>query len=318
MFKNATLYRIGTEWSAELEQIEEVLQKSRFVECGPTQPLAMGWVEPRGEAHGPLAESVGGQWMFKLMTEKKVVPGSVVKRKTDELAARVEKETGRKPGKKQTKEIKEQALLDLLPMAFTKRSATVVWIDRENRLLLIDSASQSKADEVVTALVQGFKGFSAMLIQTDTSPAVSMSEWLMTREAPPGFSVDRECELQSQDETKANVKYARHMLDTDEVVAHIASGKTPTKLAMTWDGRVSFVLTQSGQIKKISFLDVVFEKGGSEKDDGFDANTAITTGEMSKLIPDLLNALGGEKLGFGDAPAAPAAAVTSEAAPSPA
>jgi len=311
VFKNATLYRIGPEWSATVEEIEEALDKGRFVECGATQPLAMGWVEPRGEPNGPLVESVGGQWMLKLMTEKKVVPGSVVKRKVDELSARIEKETGRKPGKKQSKEIKEQAVLELLPMAFTKRSATVIWIDRENRLLLIDSSSQAKADEVVTALVQGFTGFSDMLVQTETSASVSMAEWLVSKEPPPGFSIDRECELQSQDETKANVKYARHMLDTDEVAQHITGGKVPTKLAMTWDGRVSFLLTESMQIKKLSFLDVTFENSTAKGDDGFDADTAIATGEMSKLIPDLLEALGGERLKFGE-PAAKSEAVVDD------
>jgi recombination associated protein RdgC len=37
---------------------------------------------------------------------------------------------------------------------------------------------------------------------------------------------------------------------------------------------------------------VVFE--GAGKDDGFDADAAIATGELRKLLPDLLAALGGE------------------------
>ena len=66
----------------------------------------------------------------------------------------------------------------------------------------------------------------------------------------------------------------RHPLDTDEVRQHIATGKRPTRLALTWQGRVSFVLTETGQIKKIDFLDVVFE-GRAHTDkagDAFDAD----------------------------------------------
>ena len=74
---------------------------------------------------------------------------------------------------------------------------------------------------------------------------------------------------------------------------HIKQGKLPTKLALTWDDRVSFVLTERLQIKKLAFLDSVFE--GTKADDGkFDTDVAIATGELRKLIPDLIEALGGE------------------------
>jgi len=66
-----------------------------------------------------------------------------------------------------------------------------------------------------------------------------------------------------------------------------------TRLAMTWEGRISFIMTDSLVIKKLAFLDVVFEGHKQGKEDAFDADVAITTGELSKLIPDLIDALGG-------------------------
>ena len=48
------------------------------------------------------------------------------------------------------------------------------------------------------------------------------------------------------------------------------------------------------QLKKITFLDVVFEATSAEKDEGFDADVAIATGELRKLLPELMDALGGE------------------------
>lgn len=289
------VYRIGSAWSTTVEQIEENLTKLRFVPCSASQEQSIGWVEPRGQANGALIEAIGGHWMLKLQIENKVLPASVVKRKVEELAAHIEQSEGRKPGKKERKEIRDNALLELLPMAFTKQGSVLVWIDPGERLLTLDAGSQGRADAVMTCLMECVPGLTVELIQTAQSPAVCMAGWLVSREAPPGFSIDRECELKSTDENKATVRYAKHALDIDEVRQHIEGGKVPTKLAMTWEGRVSFLLTETMQVKKLTFLEGVFENTSGEKEDKFDADVAISTGELSQLIPDLLLALGGEQ-----------------------
>ncbi len=295
MFKNLLIFRIGPAWATTLLQLEEKLQEQIFVECGPTQDKSIGWTSPRGEAHGALVESVGGQWLLKLMMERKSVPASVIDRHVQERTAHIETTTGRKPGKKETRELKDDARLELLPMAFTQRGATLVWIDPVARLLIIDASSQGKADEVLTALSKGMDNLGAMPIQTMMSPVAVMSDWLLSQEPPASFSIDRECELKASDQSKAVVRYAHHALDIQEVQQHIQSGKLPTRLAMTWAGRVSFVLTNTLQIKKLAFVEGVFENNESAgKADRFDADVAIGTGEISKLIPDLVQALGGE------------------------
>lgn len=293
MFANLIIYRIAPQWSATLDQVEQALVKTPFAECGPTQEKSVGWIPPRGEAHGAFAEGVAGQWILRFMTESKVLPASALTRKVKEKAERVEKETGRKPGKKEGKELKDEARLDLLPMALTKQAHIWVWIAPASRLLVLDTSSQGRADEVVTHLVEALPGLSVSLLDTETSPQAAMAHWLKEQEPPTGFTVDRECELKSAGEEKAVVRYARHPLDIEEVRAHIDAGKLPTRLALTWDDRVSFVLTDNLQIRKVQLLDTVFE-GTKADDGGFDADVAIATGELGKLIPDVLDALGGE------------------------
>lgn len=292
------VYRVGPDWQPTVEQIEDSLAKTTFVETGATQQQSMGWAPPRGTLHAPLIEDIGGHWLLKLMIETRVLPSSVVKRRTDEMAERIELETGRKPGKKQTKDLKEQATLELLPMAFTKQSAIRVWIAPAQHLLMIDAGSAGRAEEVVSLLIKELPGLNLHLIQTAEAPAVCMAAWLMDGVPPEGFTIDRECELKSVDEMKSVVRYARHSLDIEEVRQHLTSGKSPTRLAMSWRDRVSFMLTDTLQIKKISFLDVVFEGrdggGSGDKDEAFDADAAIATGELCKLIPELIDGLGGE------------------------
>ena len=294
VFKNVIMYCIAPGWSLSAEEVEARLQDNHFVECGASQEKSLGWVEPRGEAHGPLLEVVAGQWILKLMTETRALPASVVNRKAQERVAQIEASTGRKPGKKETRDLKDDIRLELLPMAFTKQSSTTVWIDRDAQVLVTDAGSQARADELITLLVQGLPGLALSLVNTQLSPSAAMADWLVSQQSPPGFSVDRESELKAADESKAVVRYARHRLDTDEVRQHIEGGKMPTRLALTWNDRVSCVLTEGLQLKKVAFLDVVFEGASTGKDDGFDADVAIATGELQKALPALLEALGGE------------------------
>jgi len=88
----------------------------------------------------------------------------------------------------------------------------------------------------------------------------------------------------------------RHTLEADEVRRHIAAGKQCTRLAMTWDSKISFVLTESLAIKGIKPLDVINEKESSTKNDDerFDGDMMLMTGELAKLMADVVEALGGE------------------------
>lgn len=295
MITNAIIYRLTSSGLITAAKLEDAFNRIyAFEPCTSNQEKSIGFVPPRCEEHGALVEGVNGQLIMKLMTETRSVPGPVITLKAKERAAQIESTTGRKPGKKETREIKDDIRLELLPDAFPKQSASLIWIDPAARLLVIDAASQSKADEVVTMLVKSIEGMAVRLIETRLSPTAAMSEWLIRQEPPAGFSVDRECELKAADESKAVVRYSRSPLDTDDVREHVESGKLPTRLALTWDSRVSFVLTENLQIKKLKFLEVVFEKTSAGKEDGFDANVAIMTGELCKLIPALSDALGGE------------------------
>jgi recombination associated protein RdgC len=298
MFKNALIYRIDSWDAPALSAIEERLAGQRFIECAASQPESAGWVEPRGVKHGALVETVAGQTLLRSCVERKAVPTSVVKPMLEQRLQKIEADTGRRPRGKALRELKEGIVHELLPRAFAKRSHTLVWLDAKTRRVLVDAASVKKADALVTRLAELLGGnLRLSLLQTRTSPATAMAEWLATRDAPAGFSIDRDCELKQPDSGKASVRYARHPLDIDEMALHIQQGKLPTQLAMTWNGRVSFVLTEALTLKKIKLLDVVLEGNAPAKDeDHFDADVAISTGELSRLIPDLVQALGGELL----------------------
>jgi hypothetical protein len=119
--------------------------------------------------------------------------------------------------------------------------------------------------------------------------------------APAGFTIDRDCELKAVGEEKAAVPTSAIPLGDEvsgEIKAHLAAGKLPTKLALTWNDRISFVLNEKLEIKRLAFLDLLkeeAEKSAERADEQFDADFALMTGELSRFLPDLLAALGGEQ-----------------------
>ncbi|MES2978186.1 MAG: recombination-associated protein RdgC [Pseudomonadota bacterium] len=307
MFKNVSFFRIAHDFVApSADALEEALQAAAFLPCGATQPESSGWIPPRGNKSTVLLESVGAQLIMRLCTERRPLPASAVKAEVEARIEKYKQETGHeRVGSRIKKEIKEEVLLDLLPRAFTKRSTTTLWLDPVNKFLVVDSGSLTGADKVVSFLIEALSaipgagpGIQIKPVQTVMSAGASMSHWLSSREAPVSFTVDRDCELKMPDDQKSTVRYSRHTLEIDEVAQHISTGKVATQLAMTWNDRVSFVLNEAAQLRRLKLLDVVLEgvADRGKDDDGFDADAAIITGELSALLPDLLEALGGEQL----------------------
>jgi recombination associated protein RdgC len=295
-FKNIKIFRLSSDFSLSAEAIESLLEKARFTPGSSLDMVSMGWVSPTDE--GGLVHTLAGQYLISLRVDKKLLPSSVVNQVARARAADIEEQQGYKPGRKQMKEIKERVTEELLPKAFSVHRDTRVWIDTRNHWLAIDAAAGAKADEVIGMLAKALDPFPATPLYTEISPASAMTQWLLENDGPGAFTIDQDTELRSTSENRATVRYVRHSIETDEVRKHVQNGKQCTRLAMTWADRVSFVLTDALDIKRISPLDVLKENQealSTADADAFDTDFALMTGELGKMLNDLVDALGGEK-----------------------
>jgi recombination associated protein RdgC len=149
---------------------------------------------------------------------------------------------------------------------------------------------------VIKLLLKAVDKMPLESLRVQRSPVAVMTAWLETDEAPVGFTVDQDTELRATGESKAAVRYVKHALEADDIRRHIAAGKQCTRLAMTWNDRISFVLTETLAIKGIKPLDVIKENDASTRNDEerFDNDMMLMTGELSKMLTDIVEALGGE------------------------
>lgn len=293
IFKNLQIYRLPAPWPLQIEALEEQLARRRFQPCGSQDMESRGWISPATDER--LVHAVGGQWLISLGVEHKLLPSSVVKQVADEKAEEIEAAQGYKPGKKQMKELRERVTQELLPRAFSRRRRMFAWIDPTNGWLVVDAPSAARAEDMLEVLRQTLDSFPLTLLRTERSAGSTMADWLATGEAPAGFTIDQDCELRSVAEDKAAVRYMRHDLEGDGVKAHLGEGKRPTRLALTFDDRVSFVLSDKAEIKRLAFLDVFHEQMPEEESEQgrFDVLFSLMTGELLRLIDALIDALGG-------------------------
>lgn len=300
-FRNLQCYRLPRAWRVSADELEEQLGGRRFQPCGSQDLEVRGWASPTGD--DSLVHRVGGQWLIALGVEQRLLPASVVKQEAAERAEELALQQGYKPGRKQMKDLREEITREFLPRAFTRRRKVFVWIDPVDGWLGIDAPSQTRAEDVLEVLRQTLDSLPLALLRTERSPTAAMADWLAGGEAPAGFSIDDDCELRSVTDERAAVRYVRHSLDGDEVRGHLAGGKMPTRLALTFDDRVSFILTEKLEIKRLDFLDVVKESlEAADTEDAqalFDAGFALMSGELRRLLPALLEALGGETVAEG-------------------
>lgn len=290
-FRNLQAYRI-TSANITLNSLEEALSQHALQSCMQMEMQSRGWVTPREEQQN-FVHAYGQQWLIALGVEKKLLPAAVINQHAKDRLTKIAQMQGYKPGKKQIRDMKEATIIELMPRAFTQRHKTYGWIDSISNRLIIDTASAHKADEFVEMLLKSVSGLTLAPLETKISPSSAMTRWLSGDDLPSVFTIDRDCELQGMSDEKETIRYTCHVLDADEIARHVRAGKKVIKLAMTWSGKISFVLNDNLQLRRIAPQDILKESTESSEE-LFISDFTIMSGELSQLITDVIDALGGE------------------------
>ena len=200
---------------------------------------------------------------------------------------------------KEKTELKELIINTLLPQSFTKTSRHYAYLSPSKGYMVLNTSSAKVADELTSFLRKTIGSLPVRIPAVNQAPASVMTHWVTNPESlPNGIEVGYECELTSHGEDKGSIKYKGLELDQDQIEQQIKSGMEVTKLAIDWNESMSLLLGSDLSIKRIKFGDMLQEQlEDSNAEDAasmFDAGFTIMTAEFDRLIPDILNAFGGE------------------------
>ncbi len=261
MFKNASIFSFNG-------VVTGLVKTQAFVPVGDLTHESCGWSPVRGDE---LVVSVANQVLLHFTMEKKHLPASAVQTLLDERCAAVEPA----PGKKARAALKEAIIDELLPRALATRKTTKVWLDVPNKRLVIDSVSNGVINAVLTALAPCDLNVGDAFWPS----AAVLTTWLA--DVPADFSIDDQVTMQF--DSGKTVKYASTDLHGEDVQDNVSNGAQVRTLAMTFNDRVSFVMTDDMQLRRIKPLQVLKDAAATGAD-AFESEFTLQCLELGALI----------------------------------
>ncbi len=297
-FKNILFYRFTEQVNYSVEQLQEAFTEHCFTPCKSQELSRYGWVAPHQNMGENLIFQSNGSFLITAQKEDKLVPSSVINQQLKDRVAIIEKNEARKVYRKEQLSLKDEIVLDLLPRAFSKYSQTSALIVPQHGFIAVDSANFSKAEELLNLLRNSLDTLPVRLPDVNHSPSVMMSQWLAEENLVPQFKCLEECELKDISGEGATIKIKGQELQCDEVTMHLDTGKQVTKLALEWDETLSFILHEDLSIKRLKPTDQLTTELNEENDEDpltrLDSDTSRLSLELQRLLPQLLEAFGGE------------------------
>jgi recombination associated protein RdgC len=299
-FKNLRIYGLNDSVKQTPEELNEALANFEFKPCGNLEPVSYGWTSPLGRDGSELVHAANGYVMLCAKRQEKVLPSSIVKEELDEKAAEIASREARFVGRAEKQSLKEEIIFSLMPRAFVKSSYDFAYIDTKSQLLIVNTSSAKRAEELLSALREALGTLKAIPLTPLNSPREVLTGWLTGSDIPEDIEIGEECELTSLDEGRS-VRFKHQDLWIKEVSRHIDSGLQVAKLVVKWKDSIECIIDDQFNFKRIKYGNEITEQADDHNCDTaveqFDIEFSIMTLELTAFIKAMCDAFGGVETG---------------------
>ncbi len=293
-YKNAIIYLLPDGWQLEAGFAEK-LEQAAFTPCMGLDWFSEGFVPPTPFSSDFVFTAQNSNRVC-LKHEEKVLPSATVRDLVNGKVAEIKEAEARNVWYEEKQQLKEQITDDLLPRALTQSRRTEAIFDTERGFLLVNEASDKRAEQMLIKLREALGGLKVAMPHTRESPSSLMTEWLLQGHAEGGFELGYNVLLQGVGDVVPKVKISKKDLTHPEVIQHAKNGMMKVvELELEWRKQISFTLTQNFALKRIRFFDVLQEEA-EQGDDAASltfASQIIMVEALGEMINKLVNLLGG-------------------------
>lgn len=298
-FRNLLVYRLTQDIALDADTLDRALASKEARPCASQELSTYGFIPALGKgADAPLVHVSGDFLLIAARKEERILPGSVVRDALKEKVDEIEAEQMRKVYKKERDQLKDDIVQTFLPRAFIRKSATFAAIAPKQGLILVDSSSHKRAEDLLSTLREALGSLPVRPLTVKIAPTATLTDWVKAQQAAPDFHVLDECELRDTHEDGGVVRCKRQDLTSDEIQQHMNAGKQVTQLSLAWQDKLSFVLDDKLIVKRLRFEDLLQEQaeqdGGDDALGQQDASFTLMMMTLVEFLPALFEALGGE------------------------
>lgn len=264
------------------------------------EPHASAWGSAGWHRGGIYPVEQAGMVTFCWQTNEKILPAKVRDEVLNARVKDIEDRQGRKIGKKEYAQLRDEVCLELLPRAFIRRAHTLVTL-ADNGHLIIWSSSAKRCDTIVSALAGVFaendiKGAIAIPI---TAKPLGMVLKTMCVEEPMGnLTPGANAVLTMKDEeTEPVIRIRNKAIDSNDVQKLLKQGYE-VKEAEFIDGKANsfgFVVSDKMVFKRIGFGQIREDNSGDPSDAYgiFETDIFLTTKELLRAWREIVELAGG-------------------------
>ncbi len=295
--KNLMVYRVNRDIEWDEERLREQLNEFAFVPCRKQEKSKFGWTPPFGKHGTDILHKAGNWFIFMAKKEVKNIPSYFLNEVMATKVEEMEKNEGRPLKKREKDNIKDDVIIDLLPNAFPKSTYTSVWVCVTEGLIVVDASSFSPAEHVLALLRKTIGSLPVVPAIPEVPVENTLTDWVKSGETPNGFAVLDEVELESLREEGGVIRCKKLELSSEDILNLIEENKIVTKLALDYQDRITFILSEKGDIKRVKFSDdILCQNEDIPREDQaarLDADHCLISGELEAFLPNLYRALGG-------------------------
>ncbi len=262
-FRNARPYKLPGRLGIDASELSQRLSRRPFQPCRPSQAVSSGWVAALSDDATDFVHKSGDYWLIRLQREERLLPASVIRSEVNSRIQEIQTGQGRRVQRKERLDIVDEVTQDLMPRAFTKSQYLEALINDREGWVWVNTASAGRAEDLLSLLREGLGNLPVAIPDTQKSPVIVMSQWLLNGGLPDGMSLGGDVDLEDPQEEGGVVRVRGMYLESDEIRRHIESGKQVVRLALSWHDQIDFVVDRDLSLRRIRFSDEL--KGVNEE-----------------------------------------------------